>query len=233
MATHRRKKRQGGQEVLAFALVLVMLVPLLLGGLVTGLGMVRCIQTNQVCRDLTDIYIHGGDFSTYSMQQLAQRLAQGLNLQIGSSFSGNSRSNSGNGGDGIVMVSQIMWVGGTTSPNCVAVGAGNCTNANSFVFTQRLEFGNATLKTSNNNSLGDPTPTSISNQGIVLNPVTDSGAKLGATAQTNMQNLWQSGANGTTALQDGQVAYIVETYFRNNISFGTYPGPGTYARYFF
>lgn len=233
MVSVGRKKRQAGQEILEFGLTLALLIPLLLGGLVTGLGMVRSIQANQVCRDLTSMYIHGADFSTYGMQQLAQRLAQGLNLQVGSSFSGYSRANSANGGDGIVIVSQIMWVGATTSPNCTSVGSANCTNANSFVFTQRMEFGNSGLKNSSNNTLGDPTTTSISNQGFILNPITDAGAKLPASGQNAMQSLWNSGGNGTTALTDGQVAYVVETYFRNNVTLGSYPSPGSYARYFF
>jgi hypothetical protein len=233
MGTQRRKQRQSGQEIVEFGLVLVLFVPLLLGAVATGMGMVQSIQTNSICRDLDDMYIHGADFSTYSMQQMAQRLAQGMNLQIGSSFSGNKQANTSNGGNGIVMVSQIMWVGGATSPNCQSVGASNCANANSFVFTQRIEFGNSTLKTTTNNTLGDPTTTNISSQGIVFNPNTDSGAKLSNPGQTNMQSLWQSGANGTTALVDGQVVYVVETYFKNSMTFGSFSPAGTYARYFF
>ena len=233
MATERRNKRQRGQEIMEFAFVLVMLVPLFLGGLVTGLSLVRSIQTNAVARDLDDMYIHGGDFSSYSMQQLAQRLSGSLSLDIGSSFTGNKQKNTGNSGNGIVLISQIMYVGPTTSPNCVAVGAAKCTNANSFVFTQRIEFGNSALKSTSNNTLGDPTTTNISSQGIVQNPVTDSGAKLSSTGQANMTALWQSGNNGTTALTDGQIVYVVETYFQYTIQFGSYPGSGSYARYFF
>jgi len=233
MGTHRVQRRQSGQELIEFGLVLVLFVPLLIGAVATGMGMIQSIQTNSVSRDLDDMYIHGADFSTYAMQQMAQRLAQGLNLQIGSTFTGNRQTNTGNSGNGIVLVSQIMWVGGTTSPNCQAVGAANCTNANSFVFMQRIEFGNATLKTTGNNTLGDPGTTAISAQGVVFNPITDSGAKLSNPGQTNMQTLWQSGENGTTALVDGQVVYVVEVYFRNGLSFGSFSPSGTYARYFF
>jgi len=233
MGKYRRKQQQSGQEIIEFGLVLILFVPLLMGAVATGMGMVQSIQTNSVCRDLDDMYIHGADFSTYSMQQMAQRLAQGMNLQIGSSFTANQQTNTSNGGNGIVLVSQIMWVGGTTSPNCQAVGASNCTNANSFVFTQRIEFGNSTLKTAGNDTLGDPTTTAISTQGIIYNPITDSGARLSSSGQTNMQTLWQSGANGTTALVDGQVVYVVETYFKNGMTFGSFSPVGTYARYFF
>lgn len=217
-----------------FALVALLLIPTFLGSFIVGMNLIRSIQTNQVCRDLTDMYIHGADFSTYAMQTMAQRLAQGLNLQIGSSFAGNSNSNANNTGNGLVTVSQIMYVGSTTDPNCVAVGAGNCTNANSFVFAQQIVFGNGTLANSITQSLGTPTGATLTNSGIVLNNVTDSHAKLPTSAQTAMQNLWQTTSNGQAPLTDGQVAYVVETYFQSpDLSVGALSGNGVYARYFF
>ena len=120
MATERRKRRQGGQEIIEFALISLLLVPMFIGSFIVGMNLIRSIQCNQMCRDLADMYIHGADFSTYSMQTMAQRLAQGLNLQIGSSFTGSSNSNTNNTGNGIVTVTQIMWIGGTTDPNCVS-----------------------------------------------------------------------------------------------------------------
>jgi Tfp pilus assembly protein PilV len=231
MATSRRRKTQSGQEMLEFALIALLFIPMLLLAVLTGWGLVRSIQANQVARDLTNIYIHGGDFSTYSMQQLAQRLAQGLNLQIGSTFTGNNTANTSNAGDGVVTVTQIMYVGPTTAPNCVAVGAGNCTNHDSFVFTQRMQFGNGSLTTLT--QLGNPTTTAISSQGIVQSPVTDSGAKLPTSGQTNMTNLWQVSGSGRAPLQDGQVIYIVEVFFRNTVNLGAYPGDGVYAVYYF
>src|SRR5690349_22930092 len=107
----RRRRRQSGQELLEFGLLLSVLVPLLLGTFVIGLNLVRSIQTNQMDRDLTDMYIHGADFSTYAMQQVAQRLGRGLNLQIGSSFPASQQANTGNGGDALVTVTQVAYVG--------------------------------------------------------------------------------------------------------------------------
>jgi hypothetical protein len=235
MATARRKRRQSGQEILEFGLVAILFVPLLIGAVITGLGLVRSIQANHVCRDLDDIYIHGGDFSTFAMQSLAQRLATGLNLQIGSSFTGNHANNTGNGGDGLVYVSQIMWVGGTSSNSCLAVGgASTCTNHDSFVFTQRIKFGNSSVTGWSGSSLGDPSTTAVSATGAVLNPITDSGAKLPGTGQSNMQSLWQVSGGGRAPLSDGQVVYVVEYYTQPpNISLGTFTTGGIYARYFF
>lgn len=234
MATERRKKTQSGQEIIEFALIAVLLVPMFIGAFVVGMNLIRSIQCNQMCRDLTDMYIHGADFSTYSMQTMAQRLAQGLNLQIGASFSGNSSSNTNNAGNGLVTVTQIMYVGSSTDPNCVAAGAGNCTNANSFVFSQQIVFGNGTLANSHTQTLGTPTGATLTSSGIVENPVTDSHAALPSAAQSAMQSLWQTTSNGQMPLQDGQVAYVVETYFQSpDLSVGSLSGNGVYARYFF
>ena len=157
-ATERRKKQQAGQEIIEFALVSIFLIPMLLGSFVVGINIIKNIQANQVVRDLDNIYIHGGDFSTYPLQQLSQRLAPGLNLQMPAFSTGtnNVQANTGSSGDGIVWVSQVMYIGATTDPNCVSVGAGNCTNHDNFVFTQRIVFGNSSLNSAHPSMLADP-----------------------------------------------------------------------------
>jgi hypothetical protein len=228
MATERRKKRQGGQELIEFALTTILLVGLLLNSFVTGMSLIRSIQVNQVCRDLANMYIHGADFSTYTMQQLGQRLAHGLGLEIGSSFSGNRATNTSNGGNALVTLSQIMYVGSTTDPNCVSVGASSCTNANSFVFMQRIQYGNGSLTSRKPSSLGNPSTSAISAAGIVQNPVTDSGARLPGAAQTSVRALWQ------TPLKDGQMCYVAEFYAQSpDLVLGSFSAGGIYARYFF
>jgi hypothetical protein len=234
MATERRQKTQKGQEIVEFGFVALLFVPLFLGSFVLGMNLIRSNQTNQVCRDLADIYIHGGDFSTYSMQTLAQRLAQGLDLEIGSSFTGNQNANTSNSGNGLVTVTQIMWVGATTDPNCASVGGSNCTNHDSFVFTQQVQFGNGTLASSSTVTLGTPTGATLTNAGIVQSTLTDSHAKLASGPQAAMQGLWQTTTNGQASLKDGQVIYIVEVYFQSpDLSVGSLAGNGVYARYFF
>lgn len=228
-----RRSRQRGTEILEFGLVALLFVPMLMGTFVTGMNLVRSIGAQQVARDLANMYIHGADFSTYPMQQLAQRLATGLDLQIGTSWSGSQATNTSNAGRGLVTVSQIMWVGTTSEPNCAAVGAANCTNHDSFVFTQRIEFGNGTLVSEVPSSLGNPTATRTA-AGIVVSPVTAAGAKLPSSGQTAMQALWQQSAAGRTPLVDGQVVYVIESYFQSpDLTLGSYPGRGVYARYFF
>jgi hypothetical protein len=233
-ATGRRTRTQSGQEIVEFGLAAVLLVPMLLGAFVVGMNLIRSIQCNQVCRDLDNMYIHGGDFSTYPLQQEAQRLAQGLNLQIGASFAGNQQSNVGNSGNGLVTVTQIMWIGPVTAANCVAVGASKCTNANSFVYTQQMQFGNGTLSSATSVSLGTCPAAILNTSGIVQNYITDSRAEIVGAAQANLQSVWQVNNGVTTALTDGQVVYVVETYFQSpDLSVGSLSGNGVYARYFF
>lgn len=230
--SNSRRKRQGGQEIIEFALMAVLFVPMFLGAFVTGMGLIRSIQVNHVCRDIDNLFIHGGDFSTYAMQQLAQRIATGLNLQIGISFTGNSATNTGNSGDGIVRVSQIMWIGSTTSTSCKSVGAANCTNHDNFVFTQRVNFGNGSL--ADPNSLGNPTTSTINSAGVIINPITDAGAKLPSANQAAMQGLWQVSTNNRAPMVDGQVAYVVEVYAQSpGLAIGNLGGGAQYARYFF
>jgi hypothetical protein len=233
-ATARRRATQSGQEILEFGLAAVLLVPMLVGAFVVGMNLIRSIQCNQVCRDLDSMYIHGGDFSTYPMQQEAQRLAQGLNLQIGASFAGNQQSNAANAGNGLVTVTQIMWIGSTTSANCVAVGASKCTNASSFVYTQQIQFGNGTLANATIVSLGTCPAAIMNASGVVQNYVTNAQAQIVGAAQANLKSLWQVSNGTTTPLADGQVAYVVETYFQSpDLSVGSLAGNGVYARYFF
>jgi hypothetical protein len=228
MVRRRSRQRQGGQELVEFSLTALLLAVLLVGSFISGMNLMRSIRANQSCRDVANMYIHGADFSTYSMQQLAQRLAQGLNLQIGASFSGNSASNTGNQGNVVVTLSRVMYVGSTSEANCAAVGASHCTNSNSFVFTQRIQFGNGSLTGTKPSSLGNPTTSAISSAGVVASPVTDAGAKLPTTQQTSFSHLWQ------TALQDGQVCYVVEFYARSpDLTLGSFAGGGVFARSFF
>jgi hypothetical protein len=238
MATARRKHTQSGQEILEFALVAMLFVPMFLGVFIVGMNLIRSIQANQVCRDLDSMFIHGGDFSTYSMQQEAQRLAQGLNLQIGSSFPGNEQANTSNAGNGLVTVTQIMYIGSTTSSSCVAVGASNCTNHDAFVYAQQIQFGSGALANSSTVTVGTCPPAIINTSGVVQSYITDSRAVLTGTAQSNMRSLWQTSSlvsSGTaTPLADQQVMYVVETYFQSpDLSVGALAGNGVYARYFF
>ena len=228
MAETRRNRGRKGQELIEFSLTALMLAGLLVASFVTGMNLIRSIQVNQACRDVANMYIHGADFSTYPMQQLTQRLATGLDLRIGTPFTANSATNTSNQGNVLVTLSRVMYIGSTADPNCAAVGASHCTNANSFVFTQRIRFGNGALATTKASTLGNPSAAATSSAGVVANPVTDAGAKLPAGAQGSFGGLWQ------TPLQDGQICYVVELYAQSpDLNLGSFLGGGVYARSLF
>ncbi|MDP8989595.1 MAG: hypothetical protein M3N41_05870 [Acidobacteriota bacterium] len=227
---HRLQK---GQEIIEFAFVALLFAPMFLGMFVIGMNLIMSIQANNMVRNLGDLYIHGADFSTYPFQQLAQRMGTGLNLQV-PSFSGNLQNNTAASGDGIIWITQVMYVGATTDPNCVAAGNGNCTNHDSFVFMQRVVFGNSTLTGQHGSSMGDPSGATLSSQGSVSNPITDVKAKLPAAGQSAMVALWQTTANGQAPLADGQVFYAAEGFFQTpSLSLGNNVSQGVSVRSFF
>ena len=220
----RRRQRQGGNEIIEFALMAVFLVPLLLWMFVNGMNLIRMIQCTQICRDIGNQYIHGLDFSTHSAQNLAANLASGYGLTV-SGFSGdtsgNQQSNTSNSGNGLVILSEVMYAG--TSACATLPATTSCTNSGKYVFIQRLAFGNSSVQFNNvtvSSALGSPTAT-ISDSGVVQNYLTDAGAVSSTTG-----NL--------ITLSDSQVAYVVETFFASpTLGFSAYPAGGVYSRVFF
>jgi hypothetical protein len=235
-ALQRRRKRQGGQEILEFGLVaLCLYTPLLLGTFVVGMNLIKTIQAKNTTRDMADMYIHGADFSDGGYQTLAKELGTGLNLQSPTYASGTqTRDDTGTSGDGIIWISKIMYV-----------GTGGGSNAGNFVWVQRVRIGNSSLITGNVASvLGDPS--SIPSADFLLDGEVDSSLidyrnnsndKLGASAQARMIAMWITPLSpaSRTALVDGQVVYVVEGYFQTpQFSLGgAYNSSGVYARYFF
>lgn len=236
LPSKKNHKGERGNEIVEFALVISFFAPIILGTFVVGMNMVKSIAVNHVVRDLDNMFIHGADFSTSGYQQLALRLASGINLQAPAFPNGttNVQSNTGSTGDGLIWVTKIMYVGATTDPNCAAAGSGNCVNHDSFVYLQRIVFGNSTLISQQQSTLGDASLATIASSGLVQNYLTDAGAKLPGAAQTAMMNLWQTNQNGQQPLTDGDVAYVVEGYFQSpSLSISSTSGKGVFARYFF
>src|SRR5277367_1881251 len=97
---HRRNRRgENGQEILEFTLVTwLILIPMFLGMISAGMNLVRTNQVVIIASDIATMYVQGQDFSTYSLQSLAARLATGLDLEVGSSFVGSNAANTGNAG---------------------------------------------------------------------------------------------------------------------------------------
>lgn len=233
-----RRKRQGGQEIIEFALMAFFLIPIALAMFDTGMNLIKSLQASQVSRDLGNIYIHGGDFSTYSMQQLAQRLAYGMNLQFPAFGTGvtTQQTNTGTAGDGVVWVTKLEYVGPTSGSECQNILPASCANHDSFVYTEQMVFGSSTVAAAHPNQIGNAVNNgaTLSSGGIVQNPLTSAGAKLPGTAQTAMTTVWQTSAHGQSPLTDGTIIYAVEVYFQTgSIQLGPYSSQGIYSRSFF
>jgi hypothetical protein len=230
----RNRRGERGQEMLEFTLVTwLILIPMFLGMISIGMNLIRSNQVTFVAGDIGTMYIQGQDFSTYPMQNLAAREGSGLNFVVGSSFTGNNATNTGNTtGSVIVTLTEMMYIGTTAQATCAAVAPATCTNANSFVYRQRIQFGNGSLATAPPSIAGTPSASiAISSTGVVANYITDVNAQLPSTADSAMDGVWNPGtANG---LVDGQLVYLVEMYFESTgFSFGT-GTKGVYAKFFY
>jgi hypothetical protein len=231
----RRLARQGGTQIMEFGLLSILFVPMFMGTFVTGMNVIRSIQANHVARDMADMYIHGADFSDQNMQRLAKKLATGLGLEVGTA-TGNVADNLANSGRGVIWVSKVMWIGDNTSASCVAVSPAACTNANKFVFFEQVNFGNGTLVSERDSSLGHPGAPRDSYGDVTVDKVLTASAAVPEPMQTKLYQLWQvpNSTTNRTALADQRIMYVVEVYFKSpDLSLGAFRGNGVYARWFF
>jgi len=207
MSNRFNRKGRKGNAVVEFALVSVFLVPLLLGTVNVGLTLGRSIQVNQVCRDAGHMYVRQVDFSKVQNQNVIQRLADNLGLNI----------TSPSASKGVVTLTKILYMGAT---DCAGAGltVANCPNYRQPVITQRIVMGNATLRASD---FGTPTSTLITANGTII-PI-NYAQQLSCRA---------TAIGSLLTMSDGDIAYIAETYFEApEWKFpGSYELTGTYSR---
>jgi hypothetical protein len=198
--TMRGKKSRGG-SIVEFVLVITVLVPLFLGTGATGVNMIRTLQTVQLARDAGHMYGRGLDFSQVANQTVL--------YQVGSSLGLTSSSTSSTA---VVILSNLVYV---DSGQCTAAGLWNtgtntsngCTNYTYWVFTQRLVFGNTTLRTSN---LGTPPSGDMNSTTGVIPAATyakDSACRVSFDGVST--NPYFS-TSGVPDLPSGQTLYVAE-----------------------
>jgi hypothetical protein len=182
----------------------MVLVPLLLGTGAAGINMISTLQTIQLARDAGHMYARGLDFSQPGNQTILGNLGSTLGL-----------STTAGSGNAVVILSELTYV---DKAACAAAGAvdsnGNpsgCTNLGKWVFMQRLQIGNTSVRTSN---IGSPLTSGPT--GVTVNATTgkislsDYVTKAGAVATFSSINPYSS-VNGTvTGLPSGQVLYVAE-----------------------
>ena len=188
----RRRRTQGGNTLVEFALCLAFLTPLLLGLFSIGMNLTRNMQVTQVSRSTGLMFVRQIDFSILQNQRLIVRLTEGLGMKLNTNYDPDSN------GRGVVIVSQVTI---PSDSDCTGAGLtlGACTNRGVPVITYRYRFGNTTLRTSD---FGQPSGTLIAADGSVA--VND---YLTNTA------LRATNFGSVITLNADEIAYVTEVYF--------------------
>jgi len=208
--TNRRKLRsKRGNTLVEFALISVLLVPLMLGTVNVGLTLGRSIQTTQVSRDAGHMYVRQVDFSQTPNQKIIERIAEGLNFKLDGT------------GDGVVILTKIQHIG-TTECNSTNLNGAPCSNLGKSVAIQRLVIGNKSLKQSD---VAKPP------ENLILQP----SGNIAPTDYLTKSQCVATGLPGVLNMQPGELAYVAESFFAApSWSFpGSYPHTGSYARSIF
>ena len=201
MATTKAKR---GISTLEFAFIIVVLTPLLLGTGVTGINMIRTLQTIQLARDAGHMYARGVEFWQPGNKTILANVGSNLGL-----------STTAGQGNAVVVLSALKYVDLNA---CIAAGAvdinnnpSGCTNLTKWVFTQRIVIGNTAVRTSN---IGSPLTSGPT--GVTLDSTTgrisvqDYVTKAGAVAYFNSINPYTVTNGVVSGLPSGEVLYIAE-----------------------
>ncbi len=184
-----RFKRQGrrGNSVVEFALVSVILVPLLLGTVNVGTNMSRSVQITQLSRDAGHMFVRSVDFTQDGNQNLLVRLGQGLGME---KTSGRVR----------VTLTRILHIGDN---ECLSGGREihECPNHGQSVITQQIVIGNPALRQSN---FGEAPAALLGDKN-----------ELDADDYLTDTRVIAQGFGNVLALQAGEHAYVAETYFES------------------
>ena len=195
MRTHlMRSQKQKGNSLLEFALFSIFLIPLFMGTVTTGVSLGKSIQVSQIARDAGHMFVRQVDFSQVSNKDIIVRLSAGLHMTV-------------NGGNGSVILSQILMIGPT---ECAAasLSPAQCANMNYPVITQRIVIGNTGLYTS---LIGNPASNIIQSDGTITpsNYLTNTSCRA--------STLSTGGANptvGQLTLSNAERTFVAEAYFR-------------------
>ena len=207
------RRHQGGNTILEFAIIAPFFIMTFFGTVGLGLMFGRYIQAVHVCRDIAHMYSDGVDFTQSQSQNIVVQLAAGTGMTA-------------TGGNGAVILSRIVTV---YQADCDAAGySGSCNNLNQQVITQRIRFGDTTLRSS---AFGTPTQTLINAQGNIA---------LSVYLQNTDSSVRATGFGSLLAVAgavqgDGDAAYVAEVFFAypDLYYLGLSALGGAYARFIF
>lgn len=186
-----RGASQRGTWMVEFAVVMIFLVPMLLGSFSIGMSLQKSVQASLLARDAGSMFMRGVMFRDESSRKMiTDRLGRGMNI-------------TDNGGQGVVVLSEILGIGDTqcTAANLAPGGTGGpCPNNGYPVVVRRTTIGNASLLSTH---FGSPPLSDLSSEGLLSSAVYLVNTACRATI---MQSLMPLGA--------GERAYVAEVYFK-------------------
>lgn len=216
--SNRRRRGQRGIEAIEFGLFFVMMLAPFVWMFITGMNFVRYNKANDVVRAAALMYVKGQDLTLLGNQEIIERVAQGLDLEVDNQAAAPNQVISHTQGSGLIVISKVQYVGPNT--------CNNCTNTNYYVFAQRIYIGNTSLQFNGStvaSALGSPSTADWnSTTGAVSNMYTDTGARVASS----FTNFW------SPTLGDGQYVYVIEGFFAATFGSGQFGGNGIYARVF-
>ncbi len=212
----KRSRTQKGVEAIEFGLLFLFLLPPFIWMFMNGMNFLRFNKTTDVSRSAALLTVKGLDFTLPGNQDIISRVASGLDLQ-------NSSTQSANGvttGSGLLIISTVQYIGPTT--------CASCTNLNKYVFLDQVYVGNKTLAINGAtvaSALGSPNSSLWSSTtGVVSSTQTNTGAQVPSTSTGGLP----------TGMADGQIAYVIECFFKpqGTDAFGTgaFDSAGVYNR---
>jgi hypothetical protein len=183
----RASKRNAGNTILEFAIVMVFLLPMFAGAFTIGMALTKAIQVSNVARDAVVLLVRsttdpesGLDLSLTQNQRIIVRAAQGLGMNS------DALDDPSSTGTGVVILSKVVMVG----PNECSLGGltpyttspfwntGNCPNYGSYVFAYRVVIGNGTRWSS---TFGNPGGTVQSNGTITAADIASNTSDVAST----------------------------------------------------
>jgi hypothetical protein len=210
----RRRKSQHGIEAIEFGLLFVFLLPPFVWMFTNGMNFLRFNKSTDVSRSAALMYVKGLNFSFPGTQNIIARVASGLDLQVSASTTANGVGT----GSGLIVFSTVQYIGPNT--------CNGCANLNKYVFLNRVYVGNTSLSISGStvaSALGNPN-SSVWNS--TTGAVSSSQTNTGAQVAPSFSSVW------STPVGDGQIAYVIECFFKPQGGFGTgsFDSNGVYTR---
>lgn len=169
-----KSHNERGNTIVEFALLSIILLPMLTGAFTIGLAITKAIQVSNVARDAVVLMVRsntdpqsGLDLSQTQNQRIIVRAAKGLGMNS------DAQDDPSTTGNGVVILSRVGLVGVTECSVGISPAphgappwnSSNCPNYGSYVFEYRVVIGNGTRWTS---VLGNPGGTVQSN-GTITN----------------------------------------------------------------